>query len=138
MLLDTASLKTTSPAAVSLRPLAFGLDPPGHSRPSRGNRDPILAAPTKIVGEFATDYRKYHLVDDKAKKEHQSWEQAYRVNQPQTRLSGVAVPSETASRLIAVVRLDNDFPLMPGVVATDRVMIVHTPVFLLYSNQPPI
>jgi len=37
-----------------------------------------LAAPTKIVGGFATDYRKDHLVDDKAKKERQSWEQAYR------------------------------------------------------------
>ena len=62
-----------------------------------------MAAPTKIVGGFATDYRKDHLVDDKAKKEHQSWEQIYRVNQPQKRLSGVAVPSETASRLIANV-----------------------------------
>ena len=37
-----------------------------------------MAAPTEIAGEFATDDRKYHLVDDKAKKEHQSWEQAYR------------------------------------------------------------
>ena len=53
---------------------------------------PILAAPTKIAGEFSADGRKYHLVDDKAKKEHQSWEQIYRVDQPQTRLAGVAEP----------------------------------------------
>ena len=41
-------------------------------------------------------------------------------NQPQTRLAGVAEPSETASRLIAVVQLDNGFPLMLGV-ATPKV-----------------
>jgi len=34
------------------------------------------------------------------------------VNQRQTRLAGVAEPTETASRLIAVVQLDNGFPLM--------------------------
>ncbi len=62
-----------------------------------------MAVSTEIVGEFATDYRKYHLVDDKAKKEHQSWEQAYRVSRPQTRLAGVAEPSEPASGLIADV-----------------------------------
>ncbi|MDP6999645.1 MAG: hypothetical protein QF569_26520, partial [Candidatus Poribacteria bacterium] len=55
------------------------------SRPSRGNRGLILAAPTKIVGGFATDGR------------------TYQVSRPQTRLAGVAVPSETASRLIANV-----------------------------------
>ena len=78
-----------------------------------------MAAPTKIVGGFATDYRKDHLVDDKAKKEHQSWGQAYRVNQPQTRLAGVVIPSENASRITADVPLDDGSPLEPGVVATD-------------------
>ena len=72
-----------------------------------------MAAPTEIAGEFATDGRKYHLVDDKAKKEHQSWEQAYRVSRPQTRLAGVAEPSENASGLIADVPLDDGFSLEP-------------------------
>ena len=89
---------------------------------------PILAAPTKIAGEFSADGRKYHLVDDKAKKEHQSWEQIYRVDQPQTRLAGGAEPSEYASRLIADVQFDNGFPLEPGVAAAGRVQIgVATP-----------
>ena len=38
-----------------------------------------------------------------------------------TRLAGVAVASENASRLIAGVRLDTDFPLELGVVAIGRV-----------------
>ena len=42
------------------------------------------------------------------------------VSQRQTRLASVAEPIETASRLIAVVQLDNGFPLMLGV-ATPKV-----------------
>ncbi len=53
--------------------------------------------------KFSDKERWRGVQDDKAKKEHQSWEQIYRVDQPQTRLAGVAVPSETASRLIANV-----------------------------------
>ena len=44
------------------------------------------------------------------------------VNQPQTRLAGVAEPSEISSRLIADVQLDNGFPLMLGV-ATPKVAV---------------
>ena len=44
------------------------------------------------------------------------------VNQPQTQLGGVAVPTENASRLIADVQLDNGFPLEIGV-ATPKVAI---------------
>ncbi len=62
-----------------------------------------MAAPTKIVGGFATDGR------------------TYRVSWPQTRLAGVVEPSETASRLIADVQLDDGSPLEAGVVATGRV-----------------
>ncbi len=61
-----------------------------------------MAAPTKIVGGFATDGR------------------TYQVSRPQTRLVGVAEPTEPASGLIADVQLDDGFPLEPGVVATDR------------------
>ncbi|MDP6999987.1 MAG: hypothetical protein QF569_28315, partial [Candidatus Poribacteria bacterium] len=59
----------------------------------------------------ATDGRKDHLVDDKAKKEHQSWEQAYRVNQPQKRLAGVAVYQARTHSANFICLLDNDFPL---------------------------
>ena len=52
-----------------------------------------------------------------------------------TRLAGVAVASENASRLIAGVRLDTDFPLELGVVATGRMQTVHPPTFLLYSTN---
>ena len=41
-------------------------------------------------------------------------------NQPQTRLAGVAEPSENASRIIAIVQLDNGFSLMLGLLASDR------------------
>ena len=44
----------------------------------------------------------------------------YRVNQPQTLLAGVAEPSENASRIIAIVQLDDGFPLELEVVATGR------------------
>ena len=43
------------------------------------------------------------------------------VNQTQTRLVGVAEPTAPASRLIAVVQLDDGSPLELGVVATGRV-----------------
>ena len=43
------------------------------------------------------------------------------VNQPQTLLAGVAVPTDPASRIIAGVPLDNVFPLMPGAVATPKI-----------------
>ena len=36
------------------------------------------------------------------------------INQPQILLAGVAVPSETASRLIATAQLDDGFPFMLG------------------------
>ena len=44
------------------------------------------------------------------------------VNQPQTRLAGVAEPSDPASRLIVVVQLDDGVSLMLGV-ATPKVAI---------------
>ncbi|MEC7914636.1 MAG: hypothetical protein VX918_10255 [Chloroflexota bacterium] len=54
------------------------------------------------------------------------------VSQPQTRLGGVAVPSENASRLIADVQLDDGSPLEPGVVGSDFGPL-QTPKFLLHS-----
>ena len=40
-------------------------------------------------------------------------------NQPQTRRAGVAKPTETASRLVAGIQLDNGFPLELGVAVSD-------------------
>ena len=40
-------------------------------------------------------------------------------NQPQTRRAGVAKPTETASRLVAGIQLDNGFPLDLGVAVSD-------------------
>ena len=49
-------------------------------------------------------------------------------NQPQKRCVGVAVATETVSRLFAVVLLDNGFPLMLGAAGSD---------FRLYKRQNP-
>ena len=48
-------------------------------------------------------------------------ERPFAVNQPQRQHAGVAEPTAPASRLIAVVQLDDGSPLELGVVATGRV-----------------
>ena len=45
------------------------------------------------------------------------------VNQPQTRLAGVAEPSENASRLIAVVQLADGVSLMLGVATPKQAVL---------------
>ena len=56
----------------------------------------------------------------------------HRVGQPQMLFSGLAVPSETTSRLIADVPLDDGFLLELGVAVTDFLPL-QTPKLLLYS-----
>ena len=48
------------------------------------------------------------------------------VIQPQTPHAGVAVPSDPASRLIAIVQLDSGSPLEPVAAATGRILPILT------------
>ena len=75
------------------------------------------ATPLRLMGTTTTDF---DVCQDPITSDPCEAESFTPVNQPQTRLAGVAEPTETASRLIADVQLDDGSPLELEVVGFGR------------------